>query len=213
MVFRKKLLFNHIIEIIFPERCMGCGKRSHIEKYCFCTDCVVHITPAAQPNKYVISLARYEGPVRNAIYSFKYERKKWLGRIFARWMNDFLSAHPEISFDIIIPVPLHFVREFRRSFNQSWLVAYHLGKFTKKQAAANLLIKTKNNPSQTNLNSTQRKQNVKGLYKVKKPALIKDLNVLVIDDVYTTGATAEEVYRTLKNSGATQVYILTIARA
>ncbi len=199
--------------MVFPERCIGCGRNTSIEKYCFCRDCLAHIIPAPQSNRYILSLAIYDGPVQKAIHAFKYERKKWLAKIFARWMSDFLSVHPEIEFDIILPVPLHLVREFHRSFNQSWMMAYHLGKLKKKPARPDILTKTRNNRSQTGLTSNERRQNVRDVYRVKRPRLIENSKVLVIDDVCTTGATAEEVYRTLKNAGAKKVYILTIAKA
>ncbi|HOC02380.1 MAG TPA: ComF family protein [bacterium] len=210
---RLLLLFHHIIEMVFPEKCIGCGRNIHIEKYCFCNDCLAHLVPASQSSNHIFSLTVYNDPVQKAIHTFKYERKKWLGKIFAQWMHDFLVAHPDIEFDFIIPVPLHPIREFHRSFNQSWLIAYHLGKLRKKPAMSNVLIKTRNNKSQTGLDSIERKQNVKAAYRVKKPSLVKNSSILVIDDVYTTGATAEEIYRTLKNSGAKTVYILTIAKA
>jgi len=207
------LLFHHIIEMVFPERCIGCGRNIPIEKYCFCSDCLAHLVPASQPNNHTFSLTIYDGPVQKAIHTFKYERRKWLAKVFAQWMYDFLGDHPGVEFDFIIPVPLHPIREFQRSFNQSWLIAYHLGKLKKKPAVPNVLIKTRNNKSQTGLDSTERKQNVKDAYKVKKSSLVKNSSILVIDDVYTTGATSEEIYRTLKNSGAKTVHILTIAKA
>lgn len=209
----KSLLFHHIIDLIFPERCPGCKRHAKIKKYCFCSDCLNHITPAASSDKKIFSLAVYEEPIKQAIYEMKYQKRKWIAREFAKWMNDFLKNHPEIEFDLIIPVPLHPVKEFQRSFNQSWLMAYYLGKMQKKPACYDGLIKIKNNRSQTDLKPEERKKNVENVYRTKRIALIKGKKILVIDDVYTTGATAEEVYKTLKKAGAKSVIILTIAKA
>jgi len=209
----KNSIFHNIIDTLFPETCCGCGQHKKIKKYCFCDDCFARIIPAPGSNNQIFSLARYEGPVQKAIHMYKYERKKWLSRSFAEWMNDFLSEHTEIEFDIIIPVPLHMIREFQRSFNQSWLIAYYLGRMKKKLVIYDALVKVKNNPSQTGLDHQKRKENVQGVYIVKKQQMIKGKKILVIDDVCTTGATVEEIYKTLKNSGAKKVTILTIARA
>lgn len=148
-----------------------------------------------------------------AIHAYKYEKKKWIAHSFATWMHDFLIQHPEIQFDIIVPVPLHPIKEFRRSFNQSWLMAFYLGKMQGKPAVYHALVKIRNNRSQTNLDSDERKENVAGVYKVSRISIIKDKNILLIDDVYTTGATIEEVYKTLRRNGARQVKILTVAKA
>ena len=149
----------------------------------------------------------------NAIHTYKYKKRKWIAFSFATWMNDFITQHSEIKFDIIIPVPLHPVKEFKRSFNQSWLIAFHLGKMQNKPAVYHALVKTKNNRSQTNLDINERKENVANVYKVRNTSIIKDKKILVIDDVYTTGATIEEVYKTLKKNGAREVKVLTVAKA
>ncbi|MGB9643478.1 MAG: ComF family protein [Candidatus Ratteibacteria bacterium] len=209
----KFLLFHHITDLVFPEKCCGCGRQTAIAKYCFCDDCINHITIAPSLHGRIFSLAIYEGPVMKAIHAFKYEKKKWIARSFAAWMHDFLIQHPEIQFDIIIPVPLHPVKEFKRSFNQSWLMAFYLGKMQRKPAIYHALVKIRNNRSQTNLTSDKRKENVEGVYRVSKIPIIKDKKILLIDDVYTTGATIEEAYRTLKRNGAREVKALTIAKA
>lgn len=182
-------------------------------KYCFCRSCIIQVIPAPNQDENIYSLAMYEGPVKNVLQHLKYGKRKWISRPLAEWMNDFLNQHREIEFDLIIPVPLHPLREFRRSFNQSWLIAHLLGKLQRKPAIYDCLVKVKNNRSQTDLNNVERKENVRNVYKVMRDFLIKDKKILVIDDVYTTGATANEVSRTLKNAGASKVIILTVARA
>ncbi|MCM8788569.1 MAG: hypothetical protein NC907_02135, partial [Candidatus Omnitrophica bacterium] len=165
---RTFLLFHHIIDLLFPERCPGCNRYAVCREYCFCSDCLMHIIPAPLMKKEIYSLAIYEGPVKQAIHTLKYEKRKWIALSFARWMNNFLNAHPEIKFDMIIPVPLHPVKEFLRSFNQSWLIAHELGKMQRKPAVYDIVIKQKNNRSQTDLHTVERKENVRGVYRVKK---------------------------------------------
>jgi len=205
-------LFHNIIDLFFPERCPGCERYTKPEKYCFCSDCLTQIIPAPLSNEKILSLAIYEGPVKQAIHNLKYRKIKWIAFAFAVWMNDFLQKHNGIEFDLIIPVPLHPIKEFQRSFNQSWLIAYHLGKMQRKQTEYAAIVKIKNNRSQTELDNTKRKENVKGVYKVKRASLIENKNILIIDDVYTTGATVEEISKTLIKAGAAKTTVLTVAR-
>lgn len=205
-------LFHNIIDIIFPENCPGCGRYEKRIKYCFCKSCIAQITPAPSQNDNFFSLAMYEGPVKNAIQSLKYGKRKWIAKSLAEWINDFLNQHKEIEFDLIIPVPLHPLKEFQRSFNQSWLIAYSLGKLQKKTAIYNCVKKIKNNRSQTDLDNVERKENVKNVYRVTRNTIIKKRSILIIDDVYTTGATVNEVSRILRETGAEKIIILTVAR-
>ncbi len=91
-------------------------------------------------------------------------------------------------------------------------MAYHLGKMQRKQTEYAAIVKIKNNRSQTELDNTKRKENVKGVYKVKRASLIENKNILIIDDVYTTGATVEEISKTLIKAGAAKTTVLTVAR-
>ena len=108
----------------------------------------------------------------------------------------------------IIPVPLHTKRLKRRLFNQSYLIAR--GLFKSSPICLDLVKRNIDNPPQTSLNLSERKKNVKGVFKVKK--LSDYRNFLLIDDVMTSGSTLNELAKTLKNHGANSVVALTIAR-
>lgn len=117
-----------------------------------------------------------------------------------------------LNFDIIIPIPLHWKKEFIRGFNQSALIGNYLSKRLNKDLILSVLIKSKNTVSQTKLSEKERKENIKGSYKIRNSHIIKDKTVLLIDDVYTTGATTEEAKKILLQSGAKKVIILTLAK-
>jgi ComF family protein len=119
----------------------------------------------------------------------------------------------KIEFDLIIPVPLHWKKEFLRGFNQSALIGNYISKKLGKKMYQNILIKSKNTKSQTELNEKERKENVKNSFKIKRNDLIKDKSILLIDDVYTTGATTEECKKILINGGAKKVIIITLAKS
>jgi len=119
----------------------------------------------------------------------------------------------KIEFDLIIPVPLHWKKEFIRGFNQSALIGNYISRKLNKKMVQNVLVKSKNTVSQTELSAEERKENVKGSFKVKNCDIIKNKIILLIDDVYTTGATLEECKKILLKRGAKKVIILTVAKS
>jgi competence protein ComFC len=107
--------------------------------------------------------------------------------------------------DLIIPVPLHRSRERQRGFNQAELIAARLG----RPMSTRLVRRRKNTPSQTGLTRNQRNRNLAAAFEVRGE--MKG-NVIVVDDVYTTGSTVNEISRALKRAGAARVEVLTVAR-
>jgi ComF family protein len=128
-----------------------------------------------------------------------------LGRLLAR-------ALPRAeAFDAIVPMPLHWVRRWRRGFNQSELLARVLAKRIGVPVVA-AVRRRKPTPPQAGLTSAQRRTNVAGAFVVKNSSQIRGQHVLLIDDVLTTGATARACAAALKRAGAAQVTVLTLAR-
>lgn len=192
--------------------CIGC-KKGKIEKFGFCSECLSRIIFISENiENSIFSVVRYEGPIKEAIQRYKYNREKYIGKYFAELLK-FKIIENRIDFDLIIPVPLHWKKEFLRTFNQSALVGNYLSKILNKKMSQRVLIKSKNTVSQTELSEKERKENVKESFKVKNSRLIKDKKILLIDDVYTTGATTKECKKELLKNGAKKVIILTIAKS
>ena len=208
-----RTLLHSIIDFFLPKRCIGCQQVRSAVHYGFCADCAERIIPAGPGGNGAHHLARYEGPVATAIRTFKYSRVRWISLPFARWMHQYLVSHPEIEFDCIIPVPLHWRKEFVRTFNQSHLIAANLSRLLNVQLMSRVLIRTRNTRSQTGLDHRARAENVKGAFTVADQKRVKGRSVLLIDDVLTTGATALEAKRALRRAGAKSVTIITIAKA
>ena len=114
--------------------------------------------------------------------------------------------------DILIPVPLHPTRLIRRRYNQAALLARALGKITPADFMPDCLFRTRRTESQGRFNARARADNVRGAFSVKKPAVIKGRRIVLIDDVFTTGATLEACARSLKRAGAAQVDGICLAR-
>lgn len=153
----------------------------------------------------------YSGKIRSAIYKFKYKHQSFLAESFARFMTK-LYATTDWNIDLVTYVPLHPKREKTRGYNQSKLLAIEFCKIT-KLPLFDTTERVVDTPSQTSKTRDERIKNVKDAFKIKKniESNIIDKNILVIDDVYTTGSTANEISKLLLKYGAKNIYILTLA--
>jgi len=202
-----------IVKKMFPVRCAGCGARTTEPKFCFCPDCFSHVILCHnEPESAVFHAAIYQGPLQKAILAFKYAGRKFYARPFAALLADVFNRH-EIRCDLIIPVPLHWRKEFSRGFNQTAFLAIHLGKLTNLPVSLTLLRKKKNTQPQAGLHESQRRENLKGSFTVTRPVSLKGKNILLIDDVCTTGATVREATSVLRKGGSARVTVLTLAKS
>ena len=142
--------------------------------------------------------------LREIIHHLKYSDRVSLAYPLGNILKQCLEREA-FSGRLIIPVPLHRSRERQRGFNQAELIASRLG----RPVAARVLRRRKNTPSQTGLSRNERKRNLAGAFEVRDRI---SGTVIVVDDVYTTGSTMNEIARTLKRAGADRVEILTVAR-
>ena len=157
-----------------------------------------------------------------AIHRFKYAGKIQLaGLLGGLMLNAYRRFWQHAKFDLILPVPLHTKKLRKRGFNQSYLLIRSWKSISNLPAtelstnpvATDVLIKSKATLPQTGLGRQQRLKNVKGAFRVLTPHKVKAKKVLLIDDVYTTGATVNECARVLLKAGAERVDVLTVARA
>lgn len=154
---------------------------------------------------------KYNDAIKKLILPFKHSDHIELTNLFVQWMSA-NSRHMIEHADILIPVPLHWSRLLKRKYNQSALLAQRLSIRYKKEYEPLILVRVKATKSQGHLTSKERKKNVSGVFKIKHKKLIKDKFILLIDDVFTTGATANECAKILLKSGAKSVDVLTIAK-
>ncbi len=149
-----------------------------------------------------VSTFAYEGAMKSAIYAFKYGKQAYRAKGLASLMANFLVQNSEqISIDIkkidcIIPVPVHRLKKISRGFNQAELLAVSLGKIFDIPVYNDMVIRVKNTPPQAKVSAQERELNVHNAFAIKKVKKeCKDF--LIVDDIYTTGATVNEVARTL----------------
>lgn len=149
-----------------------------------------------------------------AILLLKYGKVAPLGQWFARRLADLVeSQRQEFSVDAVVPVPLDQGRMRERGYNQAELIAKPLARLLGIPFRSYLLLRTRPRPNQLRLTRRERWETVRGAYATHKTAQVDKLRVLLVDDVFTTGATLDACSRALKGAGAAQVVGLTVARA
>jgi ComF family protein len=153
--------------------------------------------------------AVYEGPVAAAIKRFKFAGQMAYLPVLQHWLKQPRGRELVEEADLLIPVPLHRRRLQYRGFNQALLLARA---FPEAQVGRETLVRVRYTVPQIGLNPKERRDNVHRAFAVPRPLEVKGKNVLLVDDLYTTGATVRECARALRRAGAKRVEVLTVAR-
>src|SRR3977135_4365021 len=161
-----------------------------------------------------VAAYRSRGLVRKLVHEFKYARQRHLRYPVAAWLRETLRD-PRLHgrhFDAIVPVPLHPARERERGFNQAMLL-HELLAASLTLPLRGVLERTRYTTTQTAYDRAERMENLHGAFRLRKKEDVRDLRVLLIDDVLTTGSTLSECARVLRAAGAVSVHAATAARA
>ena len=194
-----------------PPLCTICGRQIRgVQVY-------KSVCPACQRQQFsfdrAFSPCVYEGVARELIHKFKYQNRDYLSQILSKIIIDFIRQYriTLIFFDLVMPIPLHKTRLKEREFNQAELLAHQIAReFSLPVSASNLWRKKYRKP-QVELKEEKRRENIKGCFGLRNPAEVKGKNIILVDDVLTTGATCSEAASVLKAAGALSVWVLTLA--
>ena len=211
------------LEYIFLPVCGICGKLG--EGY-LCKECEKSIKEYYIEQKVFVKdirskykmcktmhLLKYEGLVRKLLIDYKFNDKSYLYKTFCEIIKNDKTTFDFIkSYDIIIPVPIHKKRMKTRGYNQSELIARELAKICGNKMYTDVLIKIKSNKAQSTLNKEERENNAKNVYKLCKLEKINNKKVLILDDIYTTGATVKECALELSKATVKEIGIFTVAK-
>jgi len=228
-------------DLCFPPACLACGARlPDSVGPLFCSACAVHVRLLNEPlcrccgrpfpwaageshtcgpclkKPWQFTAARavlyYSEPVAQAVHAFKY-RGNTTGLAPFRQLKDRLRHLDSLAdADLIVPVPLHVHRLRERGFNQALLLARALFPAQRRRITPFLLTRTRLTVSQTGLSGGDRRRNLKNAFAVVAPEQVAGQRILLVDDIFTTGSTANECARTLRRAGALEVRVLTLAR-
>lgn len=222
-----KLGTDHVSDVTAPYFCESCRKGFSPIASPYCSKCGLpfvsregedHTCSGCLLERRYFRKARafgvYEGNLMEAIHLFKYGKKTSLSQpLSALARETFFQFWDSNSIDLVISVPLHMKRLRERGFNQAHLLVRRWAKYEGIPLDGLTLSRRQWTEPQTNLSRAKRQKNIKGAFSVRHPEKIKDQKILLVDDVYTTGATVNECARVLTKAGAEFVDVLTLARA
>jgi len=239
-IFRSELWLS-FLDSIFPGHCLACGtglKGRQEISYCgiclqsvrliqepFCTLCGKPFEKANGINHFCGSCLRkgwhfkqaravvsYQPPITEAVKVFKYRGKMHGLATFTALSQHFFQQHPQEEPDLIIPVPLHIRRLRQRGFNQALILSQKIFSAYRGKINPHILERRHWNKPQTGLQGAERHRNVKNAFMVRRPENIYNKKILLVDDVFTTGATVNECARVLLKNKAATVSVFTFAR-
>lgn len=223
-----------ILDILYPKRCCFCGEISHAEKCPDCAKKVIYIKEprckkCGRPVRYDEQEYCYEcqkqshfyiqgksiwlhkNPVNTSIYQFKYHNRRIFGEYYAHEMYRlFKKDITSWKIDVIIPVPLHKKRRRKRGYNQAEIIAKELGKISEIPVDCRFVYRKKSTKAQKELDAKERRCNLKDAFEVVDMRY-KGKNILLIDDIYTTGSTIDTVAETILIKMKCNIWFLTIS--
>jgi len=221
--------------------CLGCASGLHERReisYCaiclqdvrlllepFCTRCGKPFDRAAGEShlcsfclgkgwhfKQARAVVRYQSPVTEAVKMFKYKGQMHGLASFAALAQQYFAQQPLEQPDLIVPVPLHIKRLRHRGFNQALVLCRAIFPASRDRIDPHVLMRHSWTQPQTGLSRNERRRNVRNAFRVNRPEKIKNKKILLVDDVYTTGATVNECARILYKNQAAEVNVFTFAR-
>ncbi|HXK09020.1 MAG TPA: ComF family protein [Vicinamibacteria bacterium] len=233
-----RLLVDPVLAVVFPSACPACGRllahpgrgplcgpcwESLPRHHAVACRCGLPLLPGRvvcgrcrrgrQPFAAGASLGPYEGTLRLVLHELKYGRRRRAGKRLAEVLLEEPAVRALVgSSDVLVPVPLHPRRLRERGFNQSALLAQEIGRRAGRPVCADALVRRLDTAPQTGLPAAARRRNVEGAFAVRRRASVTGRTVTLVDDVLTTGATAFACARRLREAGASEVRLLTVAR-
>jgi len=200
-----------LLDLIFPPHCEVCRNNC---RAALCPDCRQQIK-FLKPHLGLYAAAEYDGVLKTALHRLKFQKVKRLagplGLILAQYLGG-LADFKQTPADLIVPVPLHPRRQRLRGYNQSLLLAQVIGQQLGLPVQENL-ARIKDTRPQFDLPRTDRFKNIAGAFQVKEPETISGRRLILLDDIYTTGATVAECVKALRPAAPRGIVVVTLARA
>jgi len=229
-----------LLDLVYPRHCADCGVSLHQTSDLFlCASCWSLIPdvpedacprcarrgrfsradscPFCEKRSFgfdaAVAAAAYDGPGGVLVHVLKAERRSRAAEPMAERLCRTVEAQGAFQPQLVVPVPLHRTRRSERGFNQSELIAQRMARRLDVGISKGNLVRIRRTPDQKRLSVTQREENVKGAFAVRRPAEFAGKEIVVVDDVMTSGATLSECARMLKRAGAARVLAAAFARA
>jgi competence protein ComFC len=213
-------IVKHLIQVLFPKYCFGCGKiGGYVCKHCRAN--LVYISnPTKRTDMYIYELKSvfwYKGVFQKILKGVKYysvrealeELCESIDKNRMRAMiNEWIKKEDSL---VLVPVPQHHKRRRERGFNQAYEIALHIARATGLRLCANLVVRHAYSQPQAHVSKDKRNMNIQGAFRVTAASI--PAAVIIVDDVWTTGSTMQEIAKCLVEAGVERVYALTLARS
>jgi ComF family protein len=227
-----------LLDLLLPPRCLGCGGSiggdGELCPACWrgitflappCCDCCGLPFPYASGEGTLCgaciadhphfdrarAVFKYDDASRGLVLGFKHGDRTHGAKAYGRWLRR-AGAELLADADLLIPVPLHWTRLFARRYNQAALLAHAIRAAGGPRVAPDWLLRRRRTPSQGHRNRSGRAENVRGAFALRRGRSVAGQRIVLIDDVFTSGATVGECARILRRAGAARVDVLTLAR-
>jgi ComF family protein len=230
------------VDLVWPRQCQACGETRFCGRFAFLCDACFSSAPPLEPPwcercglpfaglagqgaecpncrgaelefDQARSAVRFRGVVRRAIHGLKYQGELFWIPALEAWFLEGAARHlAGETVEVVVPVPLHPVRERQRGLNQAAVLARALARARGLRLEARALARVRPTETQTHLDRAERRENLKGAFRARRPDAVAGKRVLLVDDVLTTGSTLSECAGVLKEAGAAAVRVLTLAR-
>ncbi len=229
-------IFFSLIDLIFQKTCISCYSRLENKEQILCSECeqsldfltgICEICGAPKENDSceicesnefffdkACSIFHYNNIIQSLIHNLKYNEMRKISEYLGKYTKEYLSKfQPFSEINIITPIPLHRVKKRSRGFNQSEFLTKVISEQMNWTHIPNLILRKKFTETQTKLSRTKRQENVSNAFRLNPKFNIENKDILIVDDVFTTGATINSASNLLRNNGVNKIYVLTIARA
>jgi len=225
------VFINQLFDFFLPRFCPACNNALSASEYFVCEKCIANIKLADADlikneyerkfsgnkiitNFHSLFVFEKDKEFQSIVHSIKYKENfrlaVFLGKFVGQKLNEIIKSW---SPDLLLPIPLHHLKKAERGYNQSFYLAKGISFVSGIPVKQNIIKRKRFTPSQTQLNLEQRKENVERAFSINKKNLLNDKNIILIDDVITTGSTISECGKILKEAGAKKVYAITSAIA
>jgi len=221
-------LWRDCCDFFFPPVCHLCGEHCNESVCAKCVESLATLDSGYKPSDtqsfakkrnttngriaFVRPLAPFDTDHKQLIHLLKYSGIIDIGRFFGKRIGEMVRNEPDFKkYETFIPVPLHKNRHRERRYNQAEIIASEASEVSGKEIRADIIARVKHTESQTKLNPSERRDNVRNAFAVVKPEFIMGKKVILVDDVVTTGATIEEMAKALGKAGANDICAVCIA--
>jgi len=205
-----KSIFSPLLSLFFPASCLICEDYLNDELF-VCKTCLSNLQLHKNSDSEYIAVFQYDNSIKKLIFELKYNSRPEIGQILGKEAAKHLIEMFQNENIVLLPVPLHKKRLRKRGYNQSLHIAKGFSETLNIPVTEELIQRRKNNISQTKIDSSDRQKNVSGIFQFTEPSLNKDVFIVVIDDLITTGATTKELYKVLEQNGYKNHFGLCIA--